>query len=186
MGRHQEAHARVAKQHNCTECGKTFSLPEHLKRHQLLHTGDPSFTCQVCDQRFCDPGWLRSHQRLHPELLMYGCRCYEERFEHAEELHTHEEGAHSAPADASGLSRHLQLHRRQQPHTCHVCDKRFPEHYSFKRHLRMHMMQGPRTNKCPFKCARCGAHLTKTPCQKQVSEDAQLNHTKLFVSCNNM
>ncbi|KAJ8400147.1 hypothetical protein AAFF_G00398410 [Aldrovandia affinis] len=162
MRRHQEAHARVAKQHNCTECGKTFSRPEHLKRHQFLHTGDPSFTCQVCDQHFRDPGRLRSHQRLHPELLMYGCRCCEERFGHAEELRAHEEGAHSGQAQLTcgkcdkafrnmrGLRKHQLTHSNQRPFLCSLCGKGFGRREHLQRHEHVHSSEKPHA------CQACG------------------------------
>ena len=42
----------VENRFSCDKCFKKFSRQDHLKRHQLIHTGKKPFECNVCDMKF--------------------------------------------------------------------------------------------------------------------------------------
>lgn len=54
----------LASKSLCEECGKSFRLPIHLKRHKLRH-GNPQFECSKCPRQFFTPTALRNHLDQH-------------------------------------------------------------------------------------------------------------------------
>ncbi|XP_051018830.1 zinc finger protein with KRAB and SCAN domains 5 [Acomys russatus] len=70
---HLKQHQTVCpsgKSHQCSGCGRGFSLKSHLSQHQRIHAGEKPFQCKECGMSF---GWscslfkhLRSHERTDP------------------------------------------------------------------------------------------------------------------------
>ncbi|KAJ2347806.1 hypothetical protein IWW50_006207 [Coemansia erecta] len=53
-----------------SECGKTFSRPDQVTRHQRMHSGRRPLPCPVeqCNKSFSTPATRQSHLRaLHPD-----------------------------------------------------------------------------------------------------------------------
>ena len=51
----------------CAICGKRLSRLQHLKHHQLIHTGERPCCCPFCNRTFKEPAALRKHVRTHRE-----------------------------------------------------------------------------------------------------------------------
>ena len=53
------------KPYCCTECNKTFSMPNHLKEHKTTHSKEIPFSCNLCKKSFRLNSYLKSHQKIH-------------------------------------------------------------------------------------------------------------------------
>ncbi|KAJ2770131.1 hypothetical protein IWQ56_002282 [Coemansia nantahalensis] len=57
--------ADPAKPFACSMCDSRFGRMEHVKRHQLVHTGERQYECPVCSKPFARKDNMVQHQRAH-------------------------------------------------------------------------------------------------------------------------
>ena len=140
LKQHEKMHARVAERHQqeqdtgikptqgqkvadsdnkpykCLECGKSYSYPCELKRHQPVHTRQRNFKCQHCSRRFFHTGTLKNHEKAH-------ARAEETHQQEHDKPYQYEECDKSF-SNSGNLKRHSQTHAKKKPFQCKEEEKR--------------------------------------------------------------
>jgi len=165
LAMHIKAHGLERVQ--CTECNKTFTNVQSLRRHQLTHMGEAgrNFYCEMCGMSFIRASDVRGHKlRVHGERLK--CQECERTFYSPKHLKAHQVIAHDAENNdevkvyqcdkctrkfiqPSDLNRHYLLHSGERNFTCTICGKAFPQSGHLAGHMRVH------SEEKPFRCEIC-------------------------------
>lgn len=111
----------IRKRFPCPECGKLFGRVSHVRRHQLLHTGDKPFECDVCGDRFTRTENRDRHMSMHTKQRPYNC-------EHCGKGFT----------QLNRLKVHRLTHTGERPFTCALCLKCFLRVDHLRVHMRTH------------------------------------------------
>ncbi|XP_069363839.1 zinc finger protein 707-like isoform X35 [Maniola hyperantus] len=75
---------------SCGACGKKFSYPFQVLRHQkTYHMGERKFDCHICDKTFASRGNLAQHVIKHSNDRPFKCDLCEETFKWKKHLRRH-------------------------------------------------------------------------------------------------
>ena len=81
-----EKHGKRTK--SCKICGKKIS--GHLKRHEMLHTGEKPHSCRNCERKFRDLSNLKRHELTHSNAKPFSCQKCCKKFTRFSNLERHE------------------------------------------------------------------------------------------------
>lgn len=142
------------KPYPCPVCGKCFKRISHVRRHQLLHTGDKPYQCDVCQERFSRLENRERHMAIHTKVHPYTCSVCAKGF-----------------TQLNRLKVHTLTHTGDRPFECQSCDKRFSRVDHLRLHQKTHGSQpekghGPLWNRVPL-------HGNQTVCDEQAAEDPE-------------
>uniref|UniRef100_UPI00358ED759 zinc finger protein 626-like n=1 Tax=Myxine glutinosa TaxID=7769 RepID=UPI00358ED759 len=148
-------------QYKCTNCGKSFSYSNVLKRHMRNHNGERPFKCTNCGKSFKQSSQLKKHMTIHNEERPFKCTICGKYFNWSSSFKKHMmihngECPHTCTTCrksfncSSTLKNHMRIHNEERPYACTACRKSFKQSSSLKRHMRIH--NGER----PYKCTSCG------------------------------
>lgn len=131
---HDESnHSSIPRTFSCLDCGRMFILPDRLATHMKLAHREKSFQCPICDKYFVSSKSLKVHSRLHSEMY----KCEKCGYLSTSKLY---------------LNQHMQKHEGVDiSFTCNICQKKFSQNSSLRRHQNLHSKT---LGKC-YKCSLC-------------------------------
>ncbi|CAH8831990.1 unnamed protein product [Trichobilharzia szidati] len=133
-GTHLKHHSLLHKNHlslSCSQCGKSFSSKENLRRHMNMHLGLKPYTCQICHRAYSRTSERSQCMKKH-------------RLKETNAAQVEQSSRDSVYNDwsSSGLSA-LQIEdkinqSRPRPYVCQICDdhRAYTDPSSLRKHMR--------------------------------------------------
>ena len=145
------------KPYKCLECGKSYSYPCELKRHEPVHTRQRNFKCQHCSRRFFHTGTLKNHEKVHARAEEMHQQEHDKRYQCGE--------CDKSFSNSENLKHHSKTHAKKKPFQCKKEEKRSlggqvnTKKLNRMQNTRIKLTQGQKVadseNK-PYNCKDCG------------------------------
>eukprot|EP00112_Aurelia_sp_Birch-Aquarium-sp1_P026841 Seg978.1 transcript_id=Seg978.1/GoldUCD/mRNA.D3Y31 product="PR domain zinc finger protein 5" protein_id=Seg978.1/GoldUCD/D3Y31 len=124
----------------CSECSRTFSRTDILRRHILTQDRDlMEFSCRECEKKFRAKWDLQRHENICHSVEEIACKDCPMTFKSAHSLRWHRIKAHDCEA----------------PYKCSFCKRDFVNSANYKGHLRKHKKAGLAIEVDDLKCSHC-------------------------------
>ncbi|XP_048480208.1 zinc finger protein 543 isoform X1 [Plutella xylostella] len=141
-------------------CMKSFGNRGHLKRHNLIHTGEKPYECESCEKKFKTRFQLNRHKPIHTGEKPLKCELCKKKFRKLSTLNKHKssdygqkpyecESCQKKFRQVQHLNRHKLIHTGEKPFECEICQKTFSQLSNLDRHKLIH------TGEKPFVCKIC-------------------------------
>lgn len=147
----------------CSVCGKTFTMAANLLRHSRLHTGLKPHLCHLCGKSFIQKVTLQDHLAIHLSDKKFKCSICGKLFLKSKQLTEHNHRMHGdemavdlcpSPGDQGVI-------------VCDLCGKSYTSKFSFRQHVKLHVLEKP------YQCIHCD----KSFLAKQNLAQHMINHT---------
>ena len=142
MNVHLKIHKKTP--YACKDCDK-FPHPSHLKRHEIIHTGDKPFPCSDCGQSFTQLNNLKKHQLFHLDKKPFACPECDKSFSDFKSLKRHDSSMHTEFTpykdrhQSFNVFDNMRVYEKRQDrtndHKCSKCEDSFPIYAKLKKHF---------------------------------------------------
>ncbi|KAJ8979541.1 hypothetical protein NQ317_017689 [Molorchus minor] len=163
----------------CKTCNKSFLNKVYLDRHILRHKkvkNVQQYVCAVCNMILNSKSSCLKHVKLH-EGHLYSCDMCDKIFRRTDSLMVHKQKVHWGEGEMATcdickqtvkskklLKIHMEIHRRDKPHVCSVCQAAFRQRSNLTKHANKHKPERARSDWFQekvqiYRCPRCDKNM---------------------------
>ena len=159
LSMHMAKH-ELAKKYQCEVCKKFFGHSTTLTTHKRIHTGEKPYSCLYCSMHFHDLSGKNNHERIHAQNAdekppKNVTKPRSTRSKTCKKVERSVCKVCDKLVNLKGLNKHMKTHTSADMLACEVCERKFGDIYSMKRHISLVHL----SNK-PYSCEICQKSFT--------------------------